>query len=366
MTDISTESQDTAPEPRKKTTVFKNPWFWAGACVLSVLGSGIAISQVSQQFFRPEHRVSQYFDELTAGRSDKALGLLNAQIPSGDAVLLSGEPFKESIKGLDASHVKLESTNNGTDASQQTVTATYLLNGVEEHTTFALHKTRTDWLFFDHWEFVPVSLPTVRVQAQYSQQATVNGSESPLSLDGPPKSEAGPAWNLQTYPVLPPAVVKASYETEFVKGAQKQQVVTEFVPAKSPQIALGAEASDKLAANIDAQLKKYLDDCAAQQVLKPAGCPMNYDTTARVRSSTIKWQILDYPKAKVTLTPQGWAVERLHGRAKIALEEQDLDTGDKATVQAEDSFDFSATVTVRGNTVTVRPDAFNYDPKNKT
>ncbi|WP_271395334.1 hypothetical protein [Neomicrococcus lactis] len=359
-------SASTPPESRApKVNILKVPWFWAGACALSIAGSTIAITSVNQTYFGPEKQVSQYFELLQSGRSDRALGLLKAKVPAGDAVLLSGEPFKASLKGLDTSNLDFVTAGSASDPDQRTVTATYKMESTEQQTTFTLQKTRSDWLFFDHWEFVPVTLPTATVQAQYSPQVDVNGSASPLTADGGKPKDGGPAWKAQSYPVLPPAMVNASYETKFIKGPQQQQAITSFDQA-APKISLGAEASDSLSDYIDAQLKSYLDECASRQVLKPAGCPMNYDTNARVRSSTIKWEILQYPEAEVTLTPKGWEVERLHGRAKIALEEQDLDSGERATVQEEDPFEFSAAVTVNGNRVTVTPDAFDYDPNNKT
>lgn len=369
--DASTDASEVAvasgSETKRSGSLLKSPWLWAGLCALSIAGSGIAIATVSATHFSPEREVKQYFELLEQGKSDRALGLLHATVPQGDAVLLSGDGLKASLDGFEASSLELETDTVESDPNQRTVTASYTFSGSEHQTVFSLRKARTDWLFFDKWEFVPVTLPVATVQAQYSPTATVNDSPSPLSTkkSAAKGSESNePAWNVQTYPVLPPALVKASYQTEFIKGSEQQQVLTDFT-AKSPTISLGAEASDKLTDYVDAQLKDYLDKCADQQVLKPAGCPMDYATSARVRSSTINWDILEYPEAKVTLTSQGWSIEPLRGRAKIALQEQDLDSGELYTAQEQDTFEFRATLKVNGNRVTVTPDAFDYDPNNQ-
>lgn len=313
---------------------------WLAVLMVLAVAAVVTITLVNQKIFGPERQVDTYFGMLQAGEGEQAMGLLDPAAPKGNALLLDGGALKAAVAPIE--DFEVQPGREVTDGKVE-VTTTYQVGGKQHRTVFHLTRTGKDWLFFDRWAFAATDLPEVTVKADTTNEVRVNGETAPLS-----KGTA-------KLPVFLPSVVEASYRDKYFQGAKRQVVIDSASAAGTDGLALTTKPTSKLEQDIDAQLKQYLDDCAKQQVLKPAGCPLSYDTDARVSADTIHWKITDYPEAEVGPYDGGWVLRPLEVGTSLSLVEQDLMSGAKTKNTVEHDFGFTAKLEVSGDSVTVTP-----------
>lgn len=314
---------------------------WVTAFVLLLAAAVAGIMLVNQKVFGPQALVNELYGHLVAGEGGKALGLLGAEVPAGNAVLLDGEGLKNSIAPIKKFGVSEVSDVPGEKDSVE-VTANYEVFGSEKSVTYQLHRAGRDWLFFDRWAFDATTLPVVTVSADTTTQIKVNGLDSPL------------AKGTQTLPVFAPSVVDASFSTPNFQSRAKSVLVNN-PRAKPKKVELLTEPTDELIAAIDAKLRTYLDDCAEQNVLMPTGCPMSYRTNSRVNADSIKWSISSYPKPVLTAYDGAWILRPLEVGTRLTLTEQDLVTGKYKEREVDDKFGFTARIEVNTTTFSLTP-----------
>ncbi|MEE1622358.1 hypothetical protein ACQ3I4_04765 [Zafaria sp. Z1313] len=312
---------------------------WLSAVMIVAVGVGVAITQVNQRVFGPQRVVMDYFGHLQAGEGALALGMLGTGSPDGNALLVDGDGLRAATSAIEDFEVESLERAAGGDA---TVTTAYSVDGRRYQTQFRLEHAGTEWLFFDRWRLVSPGPQVLRVTADTTNEFTVNGLASPLA-DG-----------AQDLPVLLPAVVTASYEEKYFEAAEERRIVNSPSGVRTP-LGLVTRPTQALTDDISAELKAYLDRCAEQQVLKPAACPLSYDTNARVEASTINWDIVGYPKVEVAAHEGGWVLNPLEVGTRITLVEQDLMTGLKEERSVEAGFGFTASLSVGTDSLRVVP-----------
>lgn len=314
---------------------------WGLAAVLLIallIGGALAANRV---LFSPAHLVVDLQKQLAAGHGGQALGLLQAQVPKGDAVALDGEVLARTQEGI-TDFTADDTEVDPNDPDLRVVTAHYKAGGVDKQSQYTLRHTGKTWLFFDTWAFEPSTLPTVRIKANTVNEVSVNGQQIPL--------KAG----VSTLPVFYPSVLDASFSTKNFAADTRGVVVTG--PSADPvRIALKTQPTKAFIAAINSKVKKYLDGCAKQQVLMPSGCPFAYNTTARVDSSSISWSIDKYPTIDVSYYNGAWVLAPLQVTASVDLVEQDLRTGAKEAKKVTDEFSFTAQLTTSTTEVSVVP-----------
>jgi hypothetical protein len=314
---------------------------WAAALVVLAVVAVSVVVLVNQKVYGPAQMVKELHSHLVNGEGSLALGLLNAKVPQGNALLLDGEGLKATSADIkDFTVGKPEEVPGSEDAVK--VVATYSIHGVEQQTTYRLRHTGRNWIFFDTWEFVPTTLPTVAISANTTNEVLVNARRAPLV-----KGQA-------TVPVFVPAVIDTSFATRNFMADSRGLAVTDFAK-KGTAVKLQTQPTKKLFDEVNGQITEYLDGCAKQQVLMPAGCPMSYSTTARVQSDSIHWSIVDYPAAEIVSFDGGWVLRPLKVKARLDLTEQDLRTGRYTEQTVEESFGFTAALEANTTKVQVTP-----------
>lgn len=313
---------------------------WLAALMVLAIAAVVTITLVNQKVFGPEKQVSTYFGMLRDGEGGQALGLLDPASPQGNGLLLDGEALQAAVKPIEGFtvHQAREVTEGKVE-----VTTTYQVDGKDHETVFHLTRTGKDWLFFDRWAFAATDLPEVTVSADTTNAVQVNGQTAPLTK------------GVAKLPVFLPAVVESSYRDKYFQGPKRRVVVDSASAAGTDGLQLTTQPTGKLVKDIDTQLHRYLDDCAQQQVLKPAGCPLSYDTEARVSSDSIHWTITQYPKVEIGPYDGGWVLRPLQVGTSLNLVEQNLMTGAKTENTVEHDFGFTAKLELSGDSVTVTP-----------
>lgn len=301
---------------------------WAAVLVLLTVAAVSVIALVNHRIFGPEQKIQELYSHMVAGEGAEALGLLHAKVPKGNGLLLDGDGLRASSADIKDFTVGKPEPVPGSGKVVK-VAASYNVHGVGKQTSYQLESRDRQWLFFDHWEFVPTILPTVQISANTTNTVSINDQPAPLQK------------GLTTVPVIAPAVVNAGFETPNFEAAARGIVVSD-PNAQGTKVKLRTQPTKALLAEVDGQIKDYLDECASQQVLMPANCPMSYSTSARVRSDSIHWKIVKYPKSEIVSFDGEWVLRPLTVKTRLELTEQNLRTGSYAERTIADSFGFTA------------------------
>ncbi|WP_258067071.1 hypothetical protein [Arthrobacter sp. GMC3] len=311
---------------------------WLLVLMLAIAAAIVTIVVVNANSFGAQKPVHDYLAALRAGDGPKALGLLNARVPDANAAVLDGP-------GLAKSQAALKDVTVGdpvdTPDNRKSVTVGYTVNGTALTTKFVLIPGPKHWLFFDSWDIVPTTLPTLSVSVVNANQATING----IAVNMPDGKNS--------FGLFYPGNYEAEYRSALFAAPAVQRTVSgpqETVPA----VALSTGPTSELLAQVDATIHKYLDACAAQAVLMPTNCPLSAGTNNRV-ASAVKWSIVEYPN--VTISPYGgtWVLAPLTVKAQVEYDEQNLFTGVTAPVKDVEDFGFTAKLSINGTTVGVTP-----------
>ncbi|GAA3703972.1 hypothetical protein GCM10022377_17110 [Zhihengliuella alba] len=311
---------------------------WLMALMFVLVAAAMAIAVVNARVFGPERAVEDYFGALESGDPATALGLLGAEVPAGNGLMLTPDAVRASAEHI----ADVEVSETSIDDGRATVEASFVASGKTHTAKFDLVKTGTDWLFFDRWSFDQGSLPTLRIDAADTGDIHVNGVASPVEKGS------------QTFPVLPPAVVEASFEQKYFHAEPTRRVVTDAGSAEEP-LKLKSEPTPTLIDEVTEQVNAYVDSCVEQNVLMPTGCPLTYDTDARVDADTIEWKVVEYPKVEITAFDGSWVLRPMEMNIRLSLVEQDLATGRREDVALEKAYGFTAKLDVGADSVRVTP-----------
>lgn len=317
--------------------VLKAVGAWLFLIVLSVAAAAVTIALVNKYQYGPETDVKAYFDALQAGDGAAGLGALNAEVPDSNAALLDGDPLEAAAEKLD--DVAISTVSSSSD--QAVVRADYTLDGQEHSSEFTLHPADTQWGFFTVWDFDRSTLPTMHVTMPGSTAVDINGESVALTDSA------------RDFAVFYPGIYTGSYSSPMVAAEPEQTLVTD--PADETTLQLEATPSDELKTQVREQTKSYLDECAEQDSLYPAGCPFYYEFSGRVQDN-VKWTITEYPKPEVRLggpNADRWALMDSPGKAKIEFTSVDLFDGKTSKVSEEVPFTFKAHLDVTEDEATV-------------
>ncbi|WP_315279344.1 hypothetical protein [Kocuria carniphila] len=319
--------------------VLKAVGAWLFLIVLSVAAAAVTIALVNKYQYGPETDVKAYFDALQAGDGAAALGALNAEVPDSNAALLDGEPLEAAAEKLD--DVEISTVSSTSD--QAVVRADYTLDGQEHSSEFTLHPADTQWGFFTVWDFDRTTLPTMHVTMAGSTAVDINGESVALTDSA------------RDFAVFYPGIYTGSYTSPMVTAEPEQTLVTD--PDAETDLTLDASPSDELKSQASEQIKTYLDTCAEQDTLYPAGCPFSYEFSGRVQDS-VKWSIIEYPTTEIRLSGPNvdrWGLMDAPGTAKIEFTSVNLLDGKTSQVSEEVSFTFKGTLEVTEEEATVTP-----------
>ncbi|WP_309080919.1 hypothetical protein [Zhihengliuella sp.] len=311
---------------------------WLMALMFVLVAAAMAIAVVNARVFGPERVVEDYFAALEAGDPATALGLIGAEVPDGNGLMLTPDAVRSSAEHIADVEVAETSAEDG----RATVETTFVASGQKHTVRFGLVQTGTDWLFFDRWALDQDSLPALRIDASDTGDIQVNGIASPVEKGS------------QTFPVLPPAVVEASFEQKYFHAEPTRRVVTDAASAEEP-LKLASEPTQRLIDEVSQQVNAYVDSCVEQHVLMPTGCPLTYDTDARVDADTIEWEVVEYPKVEITAFDGAWVLRPMEMHVRLSLVEQDLATGRRENIELEKAYGFTAQLDVGADSALVTP-----------
>ncbi|MDP9999254.1 hypothetical protein [Pseudarthrobacter sulfonivorans] len=315
---------------------------WLLGLMLAVAAAIVAINVVNNTVASPQQPVREYLDALRAGDGGKALGLLRATVPPGNAAMLDGTGLQTAASRL--ANITIGEPEERPN-SQVMVPVQYTIDGSRLRTDFLLQQTGTEWLFFNTWAFVPSRLPTVGVTVVNASEANLNGV--PVNMpDGK-----------NSFAVFYPGEYEASLNGEYFAAPATRATITSRDAPAAP-LNLLTEATDRLREDVGRSVREFLDGCAAeavkQQKLQP-DCPFYFSSTNNVDDGTIKWTITEYPEISIEPFDGRWVVAPLDGKARVEAVQQSAFTGAWFPLDEEVDFSFTTRLDVDGDTIKVTP-----------
>lgn len=310
---------------------------WIIGVIVSVVAAIGALYVTNKAVYGPEGKVREYFQALQAGNGSHALGLLNAEIPEGDAALLDGDTLKRAaaaIKDIDISVVE-----KSADGNSATVRAAYSIEGEREHTDFRVHRDGTHWGVFNRWAIDGTSLPTLKVKIAGADAATINNRKVPVL-----KGEAA-------FPALYPGAYAITYDSAlYTADARTQRVIS---ADNSQQADISLQPSENALESVQDQVHQYIDKCAEQNSLYPAGCPFEHAFNGRVEGE-VSWSVVQYPEPEVKAeSEKTWRLSPAEGKVKVSFTQVDLYSGNHQEVEKEVPFTLKGVAEVDAQRVRV-------------
>ena len=315
---------------------------WLLGLMLAIAGAIVAVNLVNNSLASPQQPVREYLDALQSGDGGKALGLLRASVPPGNAAMLDGTALQTATSRF--GNVEIGGAEERPD-NQVMVPLEYTIDGSRLRTEFLLEKTGTEWIFFNTWAFVPARLPTVDITVVNASEATVNGV--PVNMPN----------GRNSFAVFYPGEYEAAVTGQYFSAAPTRATVTQRDAPVAP-LNLLTQATDNLKKDVSAKVREFLDGCAAvaakEQKLQP-DCPFYYASNNRVQDGSIKWTVTEYPNVSIEPFDGRWVVAPLDGKAKVEALQQNLFTGAWYPLSEEVDFSFTTRLDVTGDTVKVTP-----------
>jgi hypothetical protein len=196
------------------------------------------------------------------------------------------------------------------------VQAQYLLGGQTETTFFVVRAGEPVLYFFRTWTFERAPLGRLELVVPGDDRVDVNGRQLLVSRLGVPAQTS----------VFVPGLYVASLDTPWLVAPDTFAALTEV--GERVQLRVPIEPTSQLVERTTAAVEGFLNDCVAQDVLQPVGCPFGVTITDRV-VGTPKWTVLDYPDVSLQLGADRatWSLVANSGVAEVTVQVQSLFDG---------------------------------------
>ena len=286
--------------------------------VFALLAAGFAASvlALNNDLYSAGGFVRSYLAALQRGDADEALAM--------DGVVGDGGPLlvDAAVGGFDTVHIISDVELDG----QHTVRAGYTMGGQELVTQYTVERVGTRLGFFSTWRFAVSPTASVTVRVDHDTRFSANGVDLTVGQ----------------FTVLVPTAVTLKHDTEWLAALKVVAAVTEV----GSTVDAGLEVAPKegFAAAATEAIGEFLDGCAAQQVLKPTGCPFGTDVANRLNELPT-WTIVDYSIGALEPAETAWQTTGA-GTAHITVDVKALFDGTVTTLDADRSFTARYIVTI--------------------
>lgn len=318
----------------------------AGVCILL----GIAYGVLSSTVFNAEKVVNSYLSAIASGNLDEANKIANPQVSADQGALLTNNALKTNDTRI--ANVSIVGTTKNADGSER-VNITYTVGGKQVTDYLNISNQGSKYLIFKNWVITSPLIKEIGVSSSdYVKAVQVNGIDL-SEKNSSDSSGAGAYYTFKVYPgVYSVSTVKSKYITSnTVKLTVGGTLSTGYA-------SLNTSATSQLKTDIEAEMKKTVDECAKSTDAKPAGCPFSMYTFSSSQYQGIKWSITQYPTAG-TVSLYSNSFYSSGGKATASYQENFFNTGwDSETYT--DYFYMEGSFTIDGDNLTVTFDTSNY------
>ena len=276
---------------------------WIAAFVLALAAEGGTVAGLNATVFGPGDFVRVYLDALARGDDDLGDG-------------------------------------------RHRVTFAWTAPGGDGTTTFEVERVGTRLGLFPQWGFATSPVATVALDVLHDPRFTANGV-----LESSGQDAAGAV----AYAVLVPGSYVLGHDGTFLQ-APDVTVLADELGATLDSV-IDVQAGPAFAAALGEEVRVHLDECAAQQVLFPTGCPFGQTITNRIVSDPV-WTIAAYPELQIAPGQEfgTWVAGPAPGTAHLVVDVKSLFDGSVTTFDEDVVFEVSYTSTIDGDSLSVIED----------
>lgn len=322
---------------------------WSGVGVLLVLAFVATFGAVQRAYYSPSGFVEAFARSVASHDVASALGmpgaaptkaaLAAAKLPTGASRELLRSDVLPTI--TDVSVVSDTEGRDGVHAVVVHATA----DGIPVSATLHVRQTGSVLGVFPLWSFASTPLGVSRVTVAHAKDFAVGGhTVSPRAAS--PDQPAG-AFNVSAdYLVLPLAPLELEHESRYVASGR---VFTTPTPGEVTETTVDGKPTAAFTKAVQREVNGFLDDCAKQRVLQPAGCPFGAVIDDRVQGDPT-WSMVTYPVVRLTPGDTGWTASPSVGVAHLKATVQSLFDGTVTTRSEDEPFSMSlSSVVVRSD-----------------
>ncbi len=206
-----------------------------------------------------------------------------------------------------------------------------------EQSTFLVEHSGMRFGLFNDWKFERRPLATLAAMPKNDTRFNVNGLEIVAEEQAP-----------VGYRALVPGRYVFGHDTEYLTA--EPVVVDAVVVGETIDLTVDVQANERFVNQVQAELDRYLDECATQEVLQPTGCPFAKRVTDRV-VSTPDWSIAEYPEVSLVPGPDPgtWLMPRTDAAAHLVVDIRSIFDGSVTTFDEDIPFDLSYIITFQAD-----------------
>ena len=320
---------------------------WAVLALIVVAAFLAALGALNQTIYGASSFVERYLeaiadDDIATASTTPGVALDTEELAAlGLPADVSTAMFRSGVVESGPEDVRIVSDVALPDGSH-TVTASYRLDASIIETTFDVRPIAPLYGVLNRWEFAVSPLAVIDVTAAHNPLFTVGS----LTLDTrAAKSGDELAAFTQTaqYLAIAPAVYEFGYTSTLLEAVPTALPVE---PSARTAVTVDSIPTATFVDRVQLQVDNYLDQCAAQPVLQPAGCPFGIEIDDKVVSEPT-WTMASYPAVTLTAGESAFEMPPTEGVAHLSVEVQSLFDGEFSQVEEDRPFMLALTATIR-------------------
>lgn len=320
---------------------------WAVLALLVVASFLAALGALNQTIYGASSFVERYLeaiadDDIATASTTPGVALDTEELAAlGLPEDVSTAMFRSDVVESGPEDVRIVSDVALPDGSH-TVTASYRLDVSIIETTFDVRPIAPLYGVLNRWEFAVSPLAVVDVTSAHNPLFTVGT----LTLDTrAAKSGDELTAFTQTAPYLAiaPAVYEFGYTSTLLEAVPTALTVE---PSARTAVTVDSVPTATFVERVQTQVNNYLDQCAAQPVLQPAGCPFGIEIDDKVVSEPT-WTMASYPAVTLVAGETAFEMPPTEGVAHLSVEVQSLFDGDFSQIEEDRPFMLALTAIIR-------------------
>lgn len=322
---------------------------WSGVGVLLLAAFAAGLGAIQRAYYSPSGFVQAFADSIAShdvaaalampGAAPTAAALESARLPTGASRELLRSDILPSVEGIE-----IASDSAGSDGVHTIVTRA-MVAGRPVSATFRVRQTGSVLGLLPTWSFASTPLAIARITVAHASTFTV-GRHTVSPRAASPKQPAGAFTVSADYLVLPLAPLELAHTSPYLRAAP---VVATGAPGRITETTVDAEPTPSFTSAVQKQVDDFLDRCAEQHVLQPAGCPFGIEIDDRVQGDPA-WSMTTYPVVRLRPGDSSWTTDRMVGVAHLKVTVQSLFDGSISTRSDPEPFAMSlSSVTIRSD-----------------
>jgi hypothetical protein len=322
---------------------------WSGLGLLLLVALLAAFAAVQRSYYSASGFVTGYVQTLAAGDVAAALAMPGAT-PTAGVLARSGLPTNASRELLRADLLPrltdiAVTADHALSSGEHSVTVRASADGHAVTATFTVEQSGSVLGFLPLWRFAASPLTVAHVTVAHAQEFTI-GSHTVSPRAAAPDQPATAFTVAADYLMFAPARYELRHSSHYLEAAP---VVVTPTPSRTVEATIDAQPTAAFTSAVQKQLDGYLDGCAAQQVLQPAGCPFGVEIDDRVQGAP-SWRMVTYPAVRLTAGATTWTMPQSVGVVHLSATVQSLFDG---TIEQRESDERFAVSLI---SVVIRPD----------